>query len=273
MDSQRFKPDLRRLLATQLHKPLSTWSHQCTLETHSETFTPSCMLRTFTESLPDTRTHSETFTHSPTRKYIHTFRHLHTSSCRQHPHVQGQTQRHTLAHSNAFTETQKEHTQAQGYSGTLRGIRARGHTKTPSVTHILAHLSTFSQSKPHTCMHTPGGLWNIHGCSVRYSTARYSHTVSPAHRCSHHHPLQPTGLNALSTHFPPSSGASGASLRSWGRGWGGVCPADVATLLTCGWPHPLHGERLKGAGIPRRYKPTPPNPGLCPCFSDAKSEV
>ena len=144
MDSQRFKPDLRRLLATQLHKPLSTWSHQCTLETHSETFTPSCMLRTFTESLPDTRTHSETFTHSPTRKYIHTFRHLHTSSCRQHPHVQGQTQRHTLAHSNAFTETQKEHTQAQGDSGTLRGIRARGHTKTPSVTHILAHLSTFS---------------------------------------------------------------------------------------------------------------------------------
>ena len=93
---------------------------------------------------------------------------------------------------------------------------ARGHTKTPSVTHILAHLSTFSQSKPHTCMHTPVGLWNIHGCSVRYSTARYTHTVSPTHRCSHHHPLQPTGLNSLSTHFPPSSGASGASLRSWG---------------------------------------------------------
>ena len=107
MDSQTFKPDLRRLLATQLHKPLSTWSHQCTLETHSETFTHSCMLRTLTESPPDTSTHSETFTHSSMRNYIHTFRHLHTSSCRQHPHVQGQTQRHTLAHSSALTETQK----------------------------------------------------------------------------------------------------------------------------------------------------------------------
>lgn len=203
-------------------------------------------------------TPSDTFLQAPVDN-IHTYKGKHKGT---HLYTQVHSQRH-----------KKECTQAQGYSGTLRGIRAWGHTKTPSVTHILAHLSTFTVKATHVYIHSCRTLERSQMFS-QVSTVRHTHRVSPARRCSHHHPLQPSRLNSLSTHFPPSSGASGASLRSWGRGWGGVCPADVATPLTCGWPpHPLHGERLKGAGIPWRYKPPPPNPGLCPCFSDAKSEA
>ena len=155
-------------------------------------------------------TPSDTFLQAPVDN-IHTYKGKHKGT---HLYTQVHSQRH-----------KKECTQAQGYSGTLRGIRAWGHTKTPSVTHILAHLSTFTVKATHVYIHSCRTLERSQMFS-QVSTVRHTHRVSPARRCSHHHPLQPSRLNSLSTHFPPSSGASGPP-----SGAGGGDGAGFALLM------------------------------------------
>ena len=85
----------KSLLATQLHTPLSTWSHQRMLETHTHIHT-----------LPYTRDiHGVTPRHKDTLRDIHklihacfylqVYPHLHTCSCRHHLHRQANTKAHT----------------------------------------------------------------------------------------------------------------------------------------------------------------------------------
>lgn len=156
MDSQTFKPDLRRLLATQLHKPLSTWSHQCTLETHSETFTHSCSSG-HSRSHPQTQAHTQRHSHThpcvtistPSDNFIqapvdniHMYKGKHKGT---HLHTQVHSQRH-----------KKERTQAQGYSGTLRGICALctgAHQDTLSDTHSCTFEYVLTVKATHLYAH------------------------------------------------------------------------------------------------------------------------
>ena len=179
MDSQTFKPDLRRLLATQLHKPLSTWSHQCTLETHSETFTHSCSSG-HSRSHPQTQAHTQGHSHTPVRSghsrshpqtQAHTQRHSHTHPCvtistpsdnfiqapvdniHMYKGKHKGTHLHTQVHSQRH---KKERTQAQGYSGTLRGICALctgAHQDTLSDTHSCTFEYVLTVKTTHLYAH------------------------------------------------------------------------------------------------------------------------
>lgn len=161
--------------------------------------------------------------------------------------AKGQTQRHTLVHSNTFPQTP---TATQPYSvlhtqdictdteahKTYSDIFTHSYTQACTLEYIFKVEGMYLVCS-HSCM-----LWNTHS-----SLVRYIHTVSLNHPLG----IQLSGQLSqffLPTHFPPSSGASGTSLQNWG-GDGAGFALLMWQLTHLHHGHTLPWERLKGAGI------------------------
>lgn len=272
----------RTLLATHSHTHTCPRGHTKALWKHSNRSTHSCTRRD-NQSPTDTKTHTRDIhqrIHMPfTLKYIHTHAHiqtysrtlLHTTSTDRRANAQA----HALGPPGALTQTPKgTHSDTiiltPAHPGPLPQaqwqLQRRAHHS-----HILAHQRVHLSQRHAPIVYLL--LYTLEHSDILTDT----HRLVPSGRLTRslpHPPLQPFPQSAanwaqpsLPTHFPPSSGASGASLRNWGRGRGGARPADVATRSPAPGLHPGQ-ERLNGAGIPS----ADPIRSL-PWFSDAESEA